>query len=253
MLRACKANPWLAPLVALLLSVSFTAGAANDDVWTQAIIRRDADAVRRLANEGVDVNRAALRGQTALMLAAAERDLPLIRLLVERGADVNARNNRGGTALMYSATAGDVDAVKFLLANAAAADARATNGWTALTLAAARGFEQVAAVLLAQGADPNVPDIYGWTPLMRAVQQERPAVVKVLLAAKRTDLGARNENGRTALHQAALGGFTHIARMLVEHGADPGIRDRSGYTPAALATANGHAATAKVISDAPER
>ena len=89
----------------LLLGFSFAAGAATEDVWIRAIVKRDVDAVRRLATEGVDVNRPAPRGQTALMLAAAERDLALIRLLVKRGAEVNAKNSRGGTSLMYSATA----------------------------------------------------------------------------------------------------------------------------------------------------
>lgn len=225
---------------------------ADADAWIHAITARDVRAVRDLAAAGADVNRAAAKGQTALMLAAAERDLPLIEFLTTHGADINARNDRGGTSLMYSATAGDVDAVKFFLAHGADPDARASNGWTALTLAAARGFEEVAGVLLARGADPNVRDVYGWTPLMRAVQQNRPEVVKALLASKRTNLGVRNENGRTALHQAALGGLTMIARLLVAHGAPTNVQDIRGYTPAGLARARGYKITAKTIDSVPD-
>jgi ankyrin repeat protein len=163
---------------------------------------------------------------------------------------VNAANDRGGTPLMYSATAGDLNAVAFLLARGAAIDARATNGWTALTLAAARGFDEVANLLLRRGADPNVTDIYGWTPLMRAVQHDRQAVVRVLLGSNRVKLDVQNESGHTALHQAALEGFTDIAGMLVARGANTGLLDHSGRTSAALALATGHRTTARIIDKA---
>jgi len=230
-----------------LLAPFVSASAAPDDSWSRAIAKRDLAAIERLASAGADVNRANGDGMTALMLAAAERDPSLLRLLLARGAKVNAANNRGGTPLMYSATGADLEAVQFLIERGANIDARAANGWTALTLAAARGFDEIAAVLLQRGADPNVADIYGWTPLMRAVQQNRPAVVRALMRSDRVNLDAQNENGRTALHHAALEGLTDIAGMLIARGANAALQDRSGNTSVALAIASGHKATAKVI------
>ena len=240
---------------ALLIGMAFIAQtnlslAASDDSWSRAIAKRDLTEIARLVAAGADVNRSNGDGMTALMVACAERDDSLRRVLLEHGARVNAANDRGGTPLMYSATVGDLEAVQLLLSRGAEINAHATNGWTALTLAAARGFDDVATVLLAHGADPNVRDIYGWTPLMRAVEHERRAVVRVLLESDRLNINVQNENGHTALHQAALGGFTEIGRMLVTRGANVTLIDHAGRTPMALAIASGHEATAEMIGQA---
>ena len=224
--------------------------AASDDPWLRALVKHDLPEIERLVAKGADVNRATEDGYCALMLAASEGHAVLVRTLLDRGAPINAANDRGGTALMYSSTAGDLPTVELLLARGASVNARAANGWTALSLAAARGFEGVVATLLAHDADPNIADIYGWTPLMRAVEQNRPPVVRVLLAAKRVNTNARDENGHSALHHAAVQGFTEIARLLLEHGADVQVRDRAGRTPAMLATAQGHRAIVELINRA---
>lgn len=234
----------------IFLALPFAACASSDDPWNRALLKRDITAIERLVEQGVDVNRAAEDGHTALMLAANMRHEPLLRKLLGRGARVNAVNSRGGTALMYAATAGERELVDFLIERGADVNARAANGWTALTLASARGFEMVVSALLSHGADPTIADIYGWTPLMRAVEQDRPAVVRVLLAAKRVEANARNDDGHTALHRAAVQGLSEIAALLVEHGADTHVRDRAGRTPAMLAMAREHKAIAEIINRA---
>jgi uncharacterized protein len=65
------------------------------------------------------------------MLAAFEGNLPLVRRLLEQGADVNARDRDGDTALMFAAFKGHTAIVGLLLAYGADAQARAKNGWTA--------------------------------------------------------------------------------------------------------------------------
>ena len=220
------------------------------DAWTDAIGNRDVAAVERMAAHVADVNRATENGQTALMLAAAGRNPPLLRRLLKRGAAVNATNNRGGTALMYSATYGDLEGAALLLEHGATVNARATNGWTALTLAAALGFEAIVNELLAHGADPNIADVYGWTPLMRAADANRPSSVRALLASRRTAIDARDENGQTALHHAALQGYDDVVRLLLGHGANVRVTDEAGHTPDALARAKGHRAVAEMLRTA---
>lgn len=234
----------------ILLAPSFATHAASDDPWTRALVKRDLATIERLVEQGADVSRAAEDGYTALMLAANEHQPSLVRTLLERGARIDAVNRRGGTALMYAAAVGDRETVELLFARGASVNVRAANGWTALTLASARGFDTVVTTLLLRDADPNIADIYGWTPLMRAVEQNRPAATRALLASGRVDANARDENGHTALHHAAVQGLTEIARMLVEHGADVQIRDRGGRTPGMLAVAQGHEAIAEIIQRA---
>ena len=58
--------------------------------------------VRRLLEEGADVNVKDDRGSTALMYASEEGHVETVKLLLEKGADVNAKDNDGGTAHNYS-------------------------------------------------------------------------------------------------------------------------------------------------------
>ena len=55
--------------------------------------------VRRLIEEGADVNSRDFRGQTPLLLAVGYRHLEIARLLLENGANVHAKDHEGTSAL----------------------------------------------------------------------------------------------------------------------------------------------------------
>ena len=74
-------------------------------------------------------------------------------------------------------------------------------------------------------------DKEGWTPLHWAALTETPAVITTLVAAGAA-LMARDENGLTPLHLAA--GFTKtpaVITTLVAAGATLTARDKEGWTP----------------------
>lgn len=60
-------------------------------------------------------------------------------------------------------------------------------------------------------------------------------------------LDIRNDLGRSALHCAAQGAHSHIARRLVTAGARKTVRDCSGDTPLHIACRMGDVNTAKAI------
>ena len=51
---------------------------------------------------------------------------------------------------------------------------------------------------------------------------------------------ARDENGQTLLHWAALHGYLDAVELLIQHKADPNARDDAGQTPSQIAEAMGH-------------
>jgi ankyrin repeat protein len=61
-----------------------------------------------------------------------------------------------------------------------------------------------------------------------------------LLEQPGVDVNAKNDQGATAMHLAAVKGNEELARALLDAGASVRIQDRKGRTPAAMAVAAGH-------------
>ena len=99
--------------------------------------------------------------------------------------------------------------------------------------------------LVGKGALVDLPQQAGITPLMAAVgagvspidtrgkfrtELEALATAEALLKAG-AGIDVRDAGGRTALHYAAAAGYTDVARLLVERGADVNARDADGVSP----------------------
>jgi ankyrin repeat protein len=56
-------------------------------------------------------------------------------------------------------------------------------------------------------------------------------------------------SGVTPLHLAAYKGYAEIAKILLEWGADPNIRDDDGLTPLEIAKIRNDKKTAKIIEE----
>src|SRR6516162_4839199 len=117
-----------------------------------AIRNADAQAVRKLLDNGADVNARNAEGDTPLILASFYGSPECVELLVEKGADVNAANKAGATPLIRAAT--DYEKARLLVAAGANVHARTTLGNTPLILAARRaGNSRTVQLLVQRGAD----------------------------------------------------------------------------------------------------
>ena len=109
----------------------------------------------------------------SLYQAIRAGNLAQVRRLTEQGADVNARDRREYTPLdeaVASETRQTVAIVDYLLKKGANPTMR-TKGWTPLHLAAYYGQGRVVALLLSQqGVDINAITWFGATPLHLAVE-----------------------------------------------------------------------------------
>lgn len=118
-----------------------------------AISRGHLKVAETLLDHGVDANRRAKKGETALIVAAEkladeEWAIKAIKLLVKYGADPNIQDNEGSTALMKAAVHGSKSAVKILLEIGANPDLETIgDGFTAAYFAAMMLHEEICQML----------------------------------------------------------------------------------------------------------
>lgn len=111
--------------------------------------------------------------------------------------------------------------------------------------------------LLRAGADPAKADAEGTTPLYTAcVHGAADSARRLLEAGAPPDAESAGVGAEgTALCAAACWGHVETVRVLLAHGADPGLREDhgTGLTPLAWATAGPHPETIAVLRAAGAR
>lgn len=177
------------------------------------------------------------RGENlTLLLGAVVLDrTAMVHLLLTHDANVNY-SVRGKTALHVAARCGYVGTLRMLLEYGADLEARIfLVGQTPLNFACKQdkvGFGrgegaeerklECLRILLAAGAQVDGKDSMSRrTPLTRAVMEGYLGPMKVLLDGG-ADVDAKDRNGSTVLHSAALVGRADLVRVLVERGANRG-------------------------------
>ncbi len=200
--------------------------------------------------------------------------LDVARLLLEKGANVNAQLKRrppyrnvpqdrggdsilsqGATPLLRAARAGDTPMVKLLLEHGALVDLPSNQGVTPLMAAAGveyglrvtrgrnrteEGVLSTMRALLDAGADINarmVTEPRGESAAHLLVIEQRLSDYSYDYRGRQVP-SVRAKPHRTALHGAAMKGFTSFVKFLVENGADLYARDANGATALDLAEGN---------------
>jgi ankyrin repeat protein len=123
------------------------------------------------------------------------------------------------------------------------------DGASLLHVACKAGNRVYAALLLARGAVLEVEDDSGRSPLFYATRAGRTSVVEWLIDEHGMNVNTRDSDGRTPLFYACEEGRTCIAKLLIAKGAEPGIADSVGETPARLAEDNGYEELAAMLRE----
>jgi uncharacterized protein len=121
------------------------------DNFTSAVRNGNAGEVRRLIDQGADVNQVSADGAYTPLIEAAYRNRQeVVELLLAHGAKVNVPSANGWTALMSAAWEGHTAIVRLLLGKGANRALKNSRGDTALSLAEAAGNGEVVALLRAK-------------------------------------------------------------------------------------------------------
>lgn len=153
-------------IAASALLVLFTAAAAaaqapaeNAEAFAAAVRKGDAAAVKKLLDQGVDVNTKYRYNATALSFACDRGHVEVVKLLLERGADLNAEDTfYHATPLTWAIQPATgrkpehLEVVRLLLAKGGIPAAQLTN---ALEAATRTKQDDVVALLKAAGATPK--------------------------------------------------------------------------------------------------
>jgi ankyrin repeat protein len=99
---------------------------------------------------------------------------------------------------------------------------------------------EVTRVLVEHGANVGTRNSDGATPLHDAALGGQLGIVALLLDDKPAEFNVQENSGATPLYQAAAWGRLETVDLLVRKGADTSIRTREGVSPLQAAIANQH-------------
>ena len=138
----------------------------------------------------------------------------------------------------------NIDTLSFLVEKGIHIDTPRGDGATGLYMAARYGKENMVKAFLKLGANPNAERMDHVTPLYVAIYLGHEEVVKVLLEDKRTDIHhiIRNDKHNTTteyLFEATHLGFHSIMKLLLDKGINVNAKNVDGVTPAHIAALKG--------------
>lgn len=234
-----------------------------------------------LLNRSADVNlRCGKRRFTPLRLAAICGRQQVAQFLISRGADLNATSIEGETALLSAVRLGNLTTAQLLLDAGADVSIRDLHGTSPLCCALNVGSLVMATMLIDYGADVNEDN---GMPLHIALQCNRKDIFELLLdkyvkldvrggqsffygmllnaiAAKGRlemlrhliesydcDLCFTDDQGRTALHVAAVYRQKDVTEYLIKLGLDVNKQDMRGWTAIHYAAATDSAEILRIL------
>ncbi len=150
--------------------------------------------------------------------------------LIFRGFDVNVRDPKGRPGLYLAAAEGSFKVAKVLLDwNKTDVNLLTQQNESPLMMAALKGHTALAKRIIERGGDVNKT---GWTPLHYAATSTAPGHIEIikLLLEENAYIDAESPNGSTPLMMAAMYGTAEAAKLLMEEGADPTLKNEKGLT-----------------------
>jgi ankyrin repeat protein len=196
----------------VLASVFSFAHAGSYEDWFVAIKRDDPKAVLELLKRGFDPNTIDPSGRHGLFMAVQDGSLKAAEVLVDwPKTNVEWRSPKDESPLM---------------------------------IASLKGHKELVRKLIARDADVNKP---GWAPLHYAATGGHLDIMQLLLD-ENAYIDAESPNKTTPLMMAAQYGSAQAVKLLLEAGADPGLRNELGLSAVEFAQKANRRDAAEIIA-----
>ena len=174
-----------------------------------------------------------------MYLASQQGHIDCVRKLVENGSDIESVNNLGASACFVAAQNGRLDCLEYLLDHGANIENTTDNGASILYIAAECGQFMCVFHLIHRGANLNCINTSGHSVLHIASQNNYCEIVKLLL-----DSGANIEctthQNATSLFIATYEGHLQCMKILLDAGANIESRTYQNVTPLFIAVERGY-------------
>jgi len=200
-----------------------------------AIAKNDPDAVRNAIASGADPNARGSDNICPLCMACKQPDMGAATALLDAGGDIDATDNDGRTALWHMANEGNTAACRFLIEAGADRGKWDDDNQPPFEIACWEGHADVIQLFLLY--DPDIiGKNKGYPHIHMACGGKDMDTVRLLLGYG-ADVNDVDENNDTPLHVVMVEWanrpvLPELVRLLLERGADPDSRNRSGYSPA---------------------
>jgi ankyrin repeat protein len=176
-----------------------------------------------LLDRGADANLAwGDAGEAPPHVAARRWDVPMFERLVEHGADVSRRRADGATPHTLAELYGNPDVAAWLLMHGAIDELSPLERFIAVCARADRAAAD--AILAAHPGLRSELRHEHHVMLHRPAESGNAAVLETMLGCG-FDPDAKDKEGVTPLHRAAMGGHVDAVRVLLSHGADVNALD----------------------------
>jgi ankyrin repeat protein len=222
-------------IVTYLLDHDADINHTNEDGDTSILLASEAsfaELVQLLITRGADLHCTDTDGWTPIHLSSYHAETT--RVLIENGADANRIANYY-TPLFLAAKGNHIEVVKVLLSfnpdlEIQHDDDSYSTGYTALTIATVNGYTDVVRLLLEAGANVNHRSKRNISTLQYAVYYNREDIVRSLME-YHPELDHVDDDGDTAFNSIQSSTSVAIAKLLINAGSDPEIRNNEGNTP----------------------